>query len=301
MKEKSYIWVSGISPTTCKRCKEQNGKEYSEQDVNFLEAFGEGLPPLHPNCRCKLVEKKNANSDMQESGLTNIEAFLYGAENVGVGIASLFENFSRLLGAAGMSALGLTFETIGILFGKGEELSKPFYKAADFFSEEENSLVSTWKESISERYGEDELDPVMRLIAILDRVGGTVITGAAAIKLLSSYYAWKSAAEAHPPTKYINYANARYKLLEGVKNQRLINAISEIYRKSSTFGDGGTADALRYELSTGISIGGKSHIQKAFNSILCLMNILMEENLTYEERSVAWDMILNLINALGGN
>ena len=39
--------------------------------------------------------------------------------------------------------------------------------------------------------------------------------------------------------------------------------IKELYRPGAEIGDGGTADALRYEKQTGKSVGGKSHIKKA--------------------------------------
>jgi hypothetical protein len=52
-----------------------------------------------------------------------------------------------------------------------------------------------------------------------------------------------------------------------VENSELRRLVDELYRKQSTFGNGGTADAVWYEVRTGYRVGGKSHIQKAFERI----------------------------------
>lgn len=50
-------------------------------------------------------------------------------------------------------------------------------------------------------------------------------------------------------------------LLNSIKNEKLKNVIKELYRIGTTTGDGGTADAIRYEIRTGKLIGGNSHIR----------------------------------------
>lgn len=45
-------WVTHITPTTCDRCRDLNGKIYFINDIDFEE------PPLHPNCRCEVLPMK---------------------------------------------------------------------------------------------------------------------------------------------------------------------------------------------------------------------------------------------------
>ncbi|MBE7038557.1 MAG: hypothetical protein E7404_06630 [Ruminococcaceae bacterium] len=85
-----------------------------------------------------------------------------------------------------------------------------------------------------------------------------------------------------------------------VNNPKLKNAINEIYRSNATIGDGGLADAIRYELQTGKLIGGKSHIQKGKERLKNLENIIKMQNLTSEEEKIAIEIMENIKNALEG-
>jgi len=88
--------------------------------------------------------------------------------------------------------------------------------------------------------------------------------------------------------------------LTKVNNPKLKNAINEIYRSNATIGDGGLADAIRYELQTGKLIGGKSHIQKGKERLKNLENIIKMQNLTSEEEKIAIEIMENIKNALEG-
>ena len=71
----------------------------------------------------------------------------------------------------------------------------------------------------------------------------------------------------------------REALLESVSNQKLKNAIDQIYRPGATIGDGGLADAIRHQLSTGELVGGKDHLIKGAERVKNLENIIKKEAL----------------------
>ena len=92
-------------------------------------------------------------------------------------------------------------------------------------------------------------------------------------------------------------------LLESVSNQKLKNCINEMYRKGATVGDGGLADAIRYEITTGELVGGKSHIQKGLERVKNLENIIKNQNLNNDDLKIATKLLNDLKSALalGGN
>ncbi len=92
----------------------------------------------------------------------------------------------------------------------------------------------------------------------------------------------------------------REKLLSQASNQKLKNAINELYRPGAVTGDGGTADAIRYELKTGAPVGGKLHIQKGYDRLRNLQNILKREELTPREKTIIQELIDDLEKALRG-
>ena len=73
---------------------------------------------------------------------------------------------------------------------------------------------------------------------------------------------------------------------------------NEIYRPGATTGDGGLADAVRHELSTGQLVGGKSHIIKAIQRIRNLENIIKTQNLSQSDLNIAKSLLDDLRNAL---
>ena len=92
----------------------------------------------------------------------------------------------------------------------------------------------------------------------------------------------------------------RETLLDSVSNQKLKNAINEIYRPGAKIGDGGLADAIRHELKTGELVGGKSHIIKGTERVKNLENIIKTQNLNQSDLNNAQKLLNDLKNALGG-
>lgn len=87
--------------------------------------------------------------------------------------------------------------------------------------------------------------------------------------------------------------------LNSAKNQKLKNTIKELYRSGAKIGDGGLADAIKYELLTGELVGGKSHIKKGYERIKNLENIIKKENLCSSDLKLAKQLLNNLKDALG--
>lgn len=84
-------------------------------------------------------------------------------------------------------------------------------------------------------------------------------------------------------------------------NQKLRNAIDQIYRPGATTGDGSLADAIRHQLSTGELVGGKDHLIKGAERVKNLENIIKKETLSNSDSQLAQRLLNDLKNALGGN
>jgi hypothetical protein len=89
-------------------------------------------------------------------------------------------------------------------------------------------------------------------------------------------------------------------LLDAASNQKLKNAIDRMYRPGATIGDGGLADAIRYQLSTGKLIGGKDHLGKGAERIKNLENIIKNETLSNRDQELAQKLLEDLKRAMGG-
>ena len=94
----------------------------------------------------------------------------------------------------------------------------------------------------------------------------------------------------------------RDQLLNSVSNDKLKNCINEMYRPGASIGDGGLADAIRYELTTGQLVGGKSHITKGLERVRNLENIIAKQNLSNADLKIATDLLNDLkeVLKLGG-
>lgn len=99
----------------------------------------------------------------------------------------------------------------------------------------------------------------------------------------------------------VNNLNTRENLINSVQNNKLTNAVNEIYRPGATVGDGGLADAVRHELSTGELVGGRSHLTKATERIINLENIIRTQNLSPNDLRIAQELLDDLRRATGGN
>ena len=93
-------------------------------------------------------------------------------------------------------------------------------------------------------------------------------------------------------------ASVREQLLNLASNDKLKNCINEMYRPGATIGDGGLADAIRYELTTGELVGGKSHITKGLERVRNLENIIAKQNLASADLKIATHLLNDLKSAL---
>ena len=83
---------------------------------------------------------------------------------------------------------------------------------------------------------------------------------------------------------------------------KLAGYLDELYRPNATVGSGSTAAAVRHELSTGLSVGGKTHSQKARDMILALQRWLANNpNASLGDRAAAENVIRDMANALDGH
>lgn len=89
-------------------------------------------------------------------------------------------------------------------------------------------------------------------------------------------------------------------LQKETSNQKLKNTIGELYREGATVGDGGLADAVKYQLKTGRLVGGKDHLQKAHERIVNLERIIQKESLNSHDRMLAIHLLNGIKNALEG-
>ena len=63
IKSDSYVkWVSEKEKNTCEACRSKNGKIYKANELK-------GIWPVHPNCKCELVDILAINSEAIETNL----------------------------------------------------------------------------------------------------------------------------------------------------------------------------------------------------------------------------------------
>lgn len=90
----------------------------------------------------------------------------------------------------------------------------------------------------------------------------------------------------------------RGSLLKRTKNDKLKNAISEMYRKGSFIGDGGTASVLKFEKRTGTLLSQKGHYQKTIEMKRRLEKIISRESLNKKDRKTARSLSKQLRRAI---
>lgn len=69
----------------------------------------------------------------------------------------------------------------------------------------------------------------------------------------------------------------RESLLEEAQTEKVKRLIKELYCADNGVGDGGTADAIRHELTTGEKVGGKTHIRKGRERLKQIIKMLRKE------------------------
>ena len=140
---------------------------------------------------------------------------------------------------------------------------------------------------------EHKLQTLLDAVSLLPLIGGVKYIDEAGDVLKSAAKHGDDATEAIKTSK-------RNILLEKSTNQKLRNAINEMYRENAKIGDGGLSDAIRYELQTGELVSGKSHIQKGKERLKNLENILKKQELNLADREITMSLIEDLKKALEG-
>jgi len=90
----------------------------------------------------------------------------------------------------------------------------------------------------------------------------------------------------------------REKLLSVINNTSLRDPIEQLYRKTASIGDGGSASALRREAINGIEMFERNHLDKCVNRLNQIKGIISSESLSLIERDVAEALISDLENAI---
>jgi filamentous hemagglutinin len=86
-----------------------------------------------------------------------------------------------------------------------------------------------------------------------------------------------------------------------VSDPKLNQLLDEIYRPGAQIGSGSTADAVRYELQTGLQVGGRSHIQKADDMSRALENWMRRNpDALATDHAAAQSVIDDMRSALDG-
>lgn len=93
-------------------------------------------------------------------------------------------------------------------------------------------------------------------------------------------------------------SSTRNALLAVAKNQKVRNVINALYRRGATFGDGGTADAIREEIRTGVPIKGKFHFNKGLQQRANLIKLLRDASLDQGDREIVKRLLSDLQSAL---
>ena len=105
------------------------------------------------------------------------------------------------------------------------------------------------------------------------------------------------------PNQYKDWigTNIQKELLDQAENPQLQNAIKQLYRGNSFIGDGGTADAIRFEQQIGLMLGkkGGSHVQKGIDMAKYIENKILTQNLSPSDRALATQLLEDLYRALG--
>lgn len=102
--------------------------------------------------------------------------------------------------------------------------------------------------------------------------------------------------ETIPPSHHLTTRDA---LLSEATTDKARFIINELYRETGSIGDGGTADAIRYELATGELVGDKGHLKKGRQRIRQIEKVL-RRNPNHPDRELLTRLANDLRNALRG-
>ena len=89
-------------------------------------------------------------------------------------------------------------------------------------------------------------------------------------------------------------SSMRERLLNTVQNSSLRNLIDKLYRPGAIYGDGGTADFLKYVAENGVPEGYTNHFQKAEDMVRALERVINKQNLSSNDFEIAKKLIEDL-------
>ncbi len=92
--------------------------------------------------------------------------------------------------------------------------------------------------------------------------------------------------------------NTRTRLLQTARNQKLKNIITNLYRPNAQVGRGSTADALRFEIQTGVPIGGKNHFMKGIEYRNALLKLWRSRSLSSSDRTIVKELLTDIQDAV---
>ncbi|MEP4151334.1 MAG: RHS repeat-associated core domain-containing protein, partial [Lentilitoribacter sp.] len=95
-------------------------------------------------------------------------------------------------------------------------------------------------------------------------------------------------------------SSSRQKLLDSATDKKLLSRIEKMYRENAQYGDGSTADAIRYELKTGKLLSPKGHVQKGNEMLNGLAKDIKSGRLDETDLGIAKSLVKDLKNALSG-
>jgi hypothetical protein len=131
---------------------------------------------------------------------------------------------------------------------------------------------------------------------IVTTLKGTIGVSRASGVWLKSWRAWMARQLPRGVT------SERISLIANIKNAKLRNAIEDLYRPAlkTIAGDGGTADAIRYERATGTLLSPAGHLPKGRLMITTLRNIATQQSLDQTERDIVGFLVDDLTAAING-
>ncbi len=254
----------------CKTCTELDGKVFAIADAEV----GLNFAPIHPNCDCTAevldeneVEIFTVKGKTENNEKSSVLDYLQTSLNQV--LLGNFTDDTNLLGTLGQMALGL----LGL--DLPADIRDLVYDITHFRLTPQHALQT-----------------ILDIAALLPVVGG--------VKYVDEAGDLVKSAVKHGDEVTNAIKSKRTVLLDKTTNQKLKNAINEMYRENAKIGDGGLSDAIRYELKTGNLVSGKSHIQKGKERLKNLENILEKQTLNATDREIALTLLEDLKNALGG-
>jgi hypothetical protein len=131
---------------------------------------------------------------------------------------------------------------------------------------------------------------------MLEKISLGVEKGTSAAGSRFGFFAGRAGTKTQPQLKRLSSPRDFY--LNKVENPKLHRVVDRLYRPTAKYGSGSTADAVRYELSTGKLLSPTGHITKATEARTALSNLIKGGNLSKQDYQVATWIRKDLQNSL---